>query len=397
MLPINRNLIVLFFCQMVFTTGTVLLVTVGGIVGYELAPDPAWATLPVALMVVGTASMAIPAAMLMKQIGRRLGFMCGAGFGGAGALLIVLALSQGSFIWLCLAAALIGSSISFSQQFRFAGAESVPIERTSFAVSFILLGSIVGAIVAPEIVAYSADQSSERPFTLAFQSVIGLYVFASLILILLRNTHELNSAEDNSEPRPISALLRKPIFFVAVLAGMVGQGVMTYIMTATPIAMNISDGFSIQQTSEVIRAHVIAMYLPSLITPIIIARIGLIPVLTLGLVATTSTVAIGLAGHELLHYWFALIILGVGWNFLFVGGTTLLVQSYRASERFKSQAFNDFSVFTMSAMASLLSGSVLHAFGWNTLLISAVPALLAMATGLVILSRHKNKAPAVAS
>ncbi len=254
-------------------------------------------------------------------------------------------------------------------------------------MSFILLGSIVGAIVSPELVSYSATRSPEEPYTFAFTFIIGLYMFALLILTLLKSAESQDSKEDTGEPRPILELLGQTKFYVAVLAGMIGQGVMTYIMTATPISMNISDGFSIQETSEVIRAHVIAMYLPSLVTPLIIARLGLTKVLALGLTATSATVVIGLGGHELLHYWFALVLLGVGWNFLFVGGTTLLVQAYRENERFKSQAFNDFSVFTTSALASLLSGSVLHSFGWNLLLSTAVPALVIMALAIFMLSR----------
>ncbi|MFN3239704.1 MAG: MFS transporter [Pseudomonadales bacterium] len=391
---INRNLIVLFVCQMIFTTGTILLVTIGGIAGYGLAPDPAWATLPVALMVVGTACTAIPAAMLMKRVGRRLGFMCGAALGASGALLVVAALTVSSFPAFCLAGALIGASISFSQQFRFAGAESVPMQWTSFAVSFIMFGSIFGAIMGPELVSYSASASQDKPFTLAFKVVIALYVFALLLLSLLRNTAIISNDEVTETPRSILQLLGQPIFFVAVLAGVVGQGVMTYIMTATPISMNVGNNFSIQQTSDVIQAHVIAMHLPSLITPIVIARLGLLNVLALGLIAISSTVVIGLGGHELLHYWTALVVLGLGWNFLFIGGTTLLVQAYRDSERFKAQAFNDFSVFTMSALASLFSGTVLYTFGWNSLLVSAVPALVLMAVAIVVLKAQQAKAPA---
>lgn len=375
---------------MVFTSGTILLVTIGGIVGYGLAPDPKWATLPVALMVVGTAVMAIPAAMLMQKVGRRLGFIIGSLLGASGAFSIVSALDISSFPLFCVAAALIGGSISFSQQFRFAGAESVKLEKTSFAVSFILLGSILGATIAPELVAYSAESNPQDPYTFAFAFIIGLYFMAILALLLLRTSAPQADEEDIDEPRPLPQLIRQPRFFVAVLAGMIGQGVMTYVMTATPISMNISDGFSIQETSEVIRAHVIAMYLPSLVTPMIIAKFGLTRVLSMGLIATSTTVVIGLAGHELLHYWFALVLLGIGWNFLFVGGTTLLVQSYRNSERFKSQALNDFSVFTVSAMASLLSGSILHSFGWSFLLSSAIPALALMAVAIFVLSRSSS-------
>jgi hypothetical protein len=180
----------------------------------------------------------------------------------------------------------------------------------------------------------------------------------------------------------------QPRFLTAVLAGVVGQGVMTYIMTATPIAMNVDDGFSIRQTSEVIRGHVVAMYLPSLVTPMLISRFGVEKVMAVGVAAFGATLLIGLAGHQLLHYWFALVILGVGWNFLFVSGTTMLAGTYKPAERFRAQAANDFAVFSTSAMASLLAGVTLHMMGWNLLLASTVPALLAMLCGLVWLLRR---------
>jgi predicted MFS family arabinose efflux permease len=167
---------------------------------------------------------------------------------------------------------------------------------------------------------------------------------------------------------------------------------MTYVMTATPISMNVDNDFSIQATSEVIRAHVIAMYLPSLITPLLITRFGLAPMMWVGALVMSVTVAIGLAGHHLMHYWFALVLLGVGWNFLFVAGTSQLVQNYRPSERFRAQAFNDFSVFAMSAAASLLAGTVLFNFGWVPLLLSALPALL-IVFGALVWQQRRQAAP----
>ena len=198
----------------------------------------------------------------------------------------------------------------------------------------------------------------------------------------------------DDQPRPLSDVIRQPAFATAVLAGMVGQGVMTYVMTATPISMNVADGHSLTDTAEVIRAHVVAMYLPSLVTPFFIARLGLRRVMGVGVVCMVATVAIGLAGKHLLHYWFALVLLGVGWNFLFVAGTTMLTQTYRPSERFKAQATNDFSVFGASAAASLLAGTVLHVLGWNLLLMSAVPALLLMAVAIVMLRERGVESPA---
>lgn len=387
---VNRNLLILFGCQMTFTTGTILLVTIGGIVGYGLAPDPAWATLPVAINVVGTALMTIPAALIMQRIGRRLGFMLATLIAASGAALAIYALSVESFFLFCLATALMGGSLGFSQQFRFAGAESVPADKVSHAVSFILLGSIAGAFLSPELVKTSAAADSASPYTLAFMLVIGLYALAFVALIGLRATSIEDQGASHEPARPLGQVFTQPAFVVAVLAGIMGQGVMTYVMTATPISMNVDEGFSLQTTSEVIRAHVIAMYLPSLITPLLVAKLGLLRLMTIGVVIMGGTVLIGLAGHHLMHYWFSLVLLGVGWNFLFVGGTSLLVQTYRSAERFKAQAFNDFGVFGMSAVASLMAGTVLHNWGWIFLLLSSVPGLLLMLAALFWLYRSNS-------
>ncbi|MEM7099168.1 MAG: MFS transporter [Pseudomonadota bacterium] len=377
---INRNLAILFVCQLVFVSGTVILVTVGGLVGYELAPDPALGTLPVALMVVGTACATIPASLTMQRLGRRSGFLIATGIATLGASGAVFALSVNNFVLFCMGTSLVGASLGFSQQFRFAAAESVTPDKVSFAVSFILLGSIVGAIVGPGLVTYAADIGAENPYRLAFQGAIALYALAAIVLIGLRPIASTTDEVDSivQAPRSVLEIIRGPKLLTAVLAGVVGQGVMTYVMTATPISMNVSDGYSLQETSAVIRAHVIAMYLPSLVTPFLIERFGVGKVMVVGVVTFLATLAIGLAGKHYLHYWFAMVMLGVGWNFLFVGGTTLLVQAYRANERFKSQALNDFSVFTMSALASLLAGTILHQLGWNMVLLSTVPLLVVM-------------------
>ncbi len=377
---LNRNLLILFVCQLVFVSGTVILVTVGGLVGYQLAPDPSIGTLPVALMVVGTALATIPAAMTMQRLGRRIGFWIATLIAACGAACAVWALGQGSFVLFCLGTTLVGSSLGFSQQFRFAAAESVDLQHVSYAVSFILLGSIVGAIVGPGLVTYAAETSPDNPYQLAFQAAIGLYAIAAVVLIGLQGLkpQDDSTVEAAAPPRSVLSILSGPKLLTAVLAGVVGQGVMTYIMTATPISMNVSEGFTLQETSAVIRAHVIAMYLPSLITPFLIERIGVARVMVIGVIVFLVTVGIGLAGHHYLHYWFAMVLLGLGWNFLFVGGTTLLVQAYRENERFKSQAINDFSVFTMSALASLLAGTILHQLGWSMVLISTLPMLVVM-------------------
>ena len=379
-----------FGCQVIFVSGTVVLVTIGGLIGMELAPTPAIATLPVALMVVGTAAFTIPAAFSMQAWGRRRGFLLGISLAASGALLAMTALSAANFVLFCAGTTLMGASLAFSQQFRFAAAESVAPAYVSHAISFLLMGSIVGAFVAPEIIAFSAAASTAAPYGQVFGIIVGLYAVAACLVFGFKPVEVVGETEAELD-RPFASVIRQPIFITAVLAGMVGQGVMTYVMTATPISMNVSDGFSIQETSEVIRAHVIAMYLPSLITPLLIGRFGLPRVMVVGVIATAATLMIGLAGHHLLHYWWALVLLGVGWNFLFVSGTTMLTQAYRPAERFKAQACNDFSVFGASAMASLLAGTVLHAFGWSWLLWSVVPALLVMLAALFWLNRVRTQ------
>ncbi len=376
---INRNLLLLFGCQIVFVSGSVILVTIGGIAGYQLAPDPSLATLPVALMVVGTASATIPAALLMQRLGRRLGFVVGALLAASGAFTAGSALTAESFELFCVATTLVGSSLGFSQQFRFAAAESVEPHQVSFAVSFILLGSIVGAFVAPELVARSAETNPASPFVWAFDIAIYLYGIAIVLMLCLtlgKPDPTEHRAHDGTSLREI--VTRRTVY-TAVAAGFVGQGVMTYVMTATPISMNVGEGFSIIETSQVVRAHVIAMFAPSLVTPFLINRFGLRSIMALGVVTLTITLGVGLAGHHYMHYWGSMVLLGVGWNFLFVSGTTLLVQGYAPEERFRTQAFNDFTVFAGSALASLSAGTALSGLGWNGLLLAAFPALIVMA------------------
>ena len=295
-----------------------------------------------------------------------------------------VALAAENFWLFCVATALVGSSLGFSQQFRFAAAESVSTDRVSFAISFILMGSIAGAFLAPVVVAHSSAVDPDAPFARAFVVMIGFYFLAAALLSMLRKTEVAGDTVEGPS-RAFTEVLKQPVFITAVLAGMVGQGVMTYVMTATPISMNVDHGHSLTVTSEVIRAHVIAMYLPSLVTPFLISRFGLRIVMSTGAIAMGATVVTGLAGVHVMHYWFALVLLGVGWNFLFVAGTTMLTESYRPSERFKAQAVNDFSVFGASALASLLAGSVLHALGWSVLLLSALPALVLVLLAIVML------------
>ncbi|MGE0622919.1 MAG: MFS transporter [Pseudomonadales bacterium] len=378
---LNRNTAILFLAQCMFVTGTVLMVTLGGIVGSELAPMPVLATLPMSLMVVGTALTTVPASLIMRRLGRRAGFVGAALVGVTACLLGVAALKAGSFPLFCGVAAMIGVTVAFSQQFRFAAAESVPLANAGHAVSFILVGSIGGALLGPELAWRSPTWFPEQPYAAAYGAGTVCYVAAALLLGGLRPQAVLAmGGADGTPSRTIAEVVLQPVVIAAILGGVVGQGVMTFVMTATPVSMHVVDGHSLADTASVIRAHVLAMYIPSLFSGVLIGWLGVRTVMSLGVVAFAATLVLGLQGHAYLHYWGALVLLGVGWNFLFVGGTTLLVASYRPAERFQVQAVNDFSVFGTSAIASLMGGAVLLEFGWeNVMLLAALPLVLVIA------------------
>jgi MFS family permease len=374
----NRNTAILFVAQCMFVTGTVLMVTLGGIIGSELAPTPVLTTLPMSLMVVGTALTTVPASMIMRRFGRQPGFVGAATVGMLACVLGVTALNASSFALFCVVGFMIGISVAFSQQFRFAAAESVPVTSVGHAVSFILVGSIGGALMGPELAWRSPAWLPEQPYVGAFGAGLVCYLIAAACLSALRAPQPMTTAEATDEPaRPVAEIVLLPVVTAAIIGGIVGQGVMTFVMTATPVSMHVVDGHNLADTAGVIRAHVLAMYVPSLFSGFLIGWLGVRSVMSLGIVAFSATLLLGLQGHAYLHYWGALVLLGIGWNFLFVGGTTLLVSSYRPAERFHVQAVNDFSVFGTSALASLMGGAVLLAFGWeNVLLVAAVPLML---------------------
>ena len=396
---LQRNIVLLFLAQLIFTSGSVVIVTLGGIAGSELAPMPSLATLPISLMVVGTAAATVPAALLMQRIGRAYGFTVGALVGCGGALLAAFALETASFVLFNLGVALVGTTLAFGAQFRFAAAESVSTSQVSWAVSIILVGSVGGAMLGPELATRSPAMIADQPFQGALFAVAALYIGAACLLLCIRSrTADVATGhatgEDAVPARPLGEVLAQPKFAIAVLAGVIGQGVMVFIMTATPLSMHNVDGHTLGETARVIQAHVIAMYLPSLAAAPLIKRFGTIKLMIAGVLAMGATIAIALSGHSVTHYWWALVLLGVGWNFLFISGTTQLVLAYRPSERFRAQALNDFSVFGMSASASLFAGALLHHFGWPAVLLTTIPALAMMLAAIAWL-KFRPGTPAV--
>ena len=383
MRPVNwRNLSILLVGQLVAVSGSVLIVTIGGLVGADLASDPALATLPLSVLVIGTACATVFAAMLMRRVGRRRGLAIGAAIATAAAFVSAYGMYADSFALFCLGIGGWGVNNAFVQQYRFAAAESVAVSFASRAISLVLLGAIGGALVGPLLATQGRGWIAAHAYMGSMLAVAVLQLALSLLFVAFEDRQESDVVATSGPVRPVGAMLANGTFVVAVLGGVVGYGVMNLVMTATPLSMHVHDGLSLGATAWVIESHVLAMYVPSLFSGALIGYLGAPRIMMVGVVAMLATVATGLQGHETMHYWWALVLLGLGWNFLFVGSTALLVESYLPSERFKAQALNEFSVFGASAVASLLAGTVLHAFGWNAILWSSAPLLIAMFVAL---------------
>jgi MFS family permease len=384
----NRNLVILLGSQFIAVSGSVLIVTIGGLVGAKLSSNASLATLPLSIMVVGTAVATVFAAMLMRRVGRRAGFVVGALIAAAGGTISAYGLYIDSFVLFCVGVGLYGVNNAFVQQYRFAAAESVANKFASRAISLVLLGAIGGAFFGPLLATVGQHWA---PAHLYMGSMVAISALQGCVMALLLGLEEPVStavvAEQPAE-RALRSIVAQPTYLVAMLASVVGYGVMNLVMTATPLSMHVYDGLSLPDTAWVIQSHVLAMYVPSFFSGALIARLGVIRVLSLGVVALLATIVFGLRGHEVVHYWWALVLLGVGWNFLFVGGTALLVDSYRPVERFKAQAVNEFSVFGASAVASLLAGTLIHHWGWDIVLWSTAPLLIVMFAALAIFSRR---------
>ncbi len=364
------------------------MVTLGGIVGAELSTNKALATLPLSVMVIAVAASTVPATLLMRKIGRRKSFSIASLTSVLALTIAVLALRYSSFLGFNIAVMLFGVNMAFTYQYRYAAAESVASRFVPRAISLVLVGSIGAAVVGKELATRGQYWVADVPYAGTMVALAALFALQAMLFQLMVPVGKQLQSNDDDTGRPLREIVRQPLFRVAVLGATTGFGLMTLIMTATPLSMHINDHFSLEQTASVIRAHVLGMYLPSLVTGFLIERLGVSKLMFAGALGLLIAVAVGLQGHTLLHYWWALVLLGVSWNFLYVGGTTMLTYSYRASERFRAQALNEFLIFGSSALASLLAGAVLHYFGWGTLMLIPVPFLLLICTALILVRRH---------
>ncbi len=388
-----RNVTILSVAQAMAMSAIPIVVLLGGILGAELAPTPVLTTLPVAIMVVGVALSTLPAAFLMRRIGRKPGFIGAAVLAGLAALGAGYAVQISNFVLLCVATFLIGAQGAFLQQYRFAAIESVEPTQSGRAVSYVLLGGIAAAFLGPEIAVRASNMVPATTYMGSFLAMAILYGVTAVVLLFYKEQKAL-PATITSGGRPLSQVASQPNYRLAVFSAAVSYGVMTFVMTATPVHLANAHGYDLGTTSNVIKSHIAAMYIPSLFTGALIDRFSLRSVMTAGALILLASAGFGVWASGLASYYTALILLGLGWNFLFVGATVMLTRTYTPGERFRAQALNDFVVFGSQAMASLSAGAVLQLAGWPVVNIIGF-GLIISALGLFIQSKRLFQMEAV--
>ena len=379
----------LFFAQCFGQTAAPILVLLGGIIGTRIAPSPDLATLPLAFMIMGIASATIPASMLMANFGRKAGFVGGTCWAILASLLAAWSVQQSSFYLFCFASFLIGNYAAFLQQFRFAVAESVPVDEVPKSLSILMLAGIVAAILGPEVGRRFSVVEGLPEYVGSFLGLAALLTTSMLVLVVFYRNTTVVANKVEGEERPLPEILKQPALILAISSAVVGYTIMSLIMTATPVSMHEMDHHSLDDTTWVVQSHILAMYIPSLFSGFLIARFGVMRIIQVGFVLMMVCVVVGWGNPELMHYFGSMVLLGIGWNFLFLGGTTLLTQSYRVSERFKVQALNDFMVFGWQAVGSLGAGVLLALLGWNGVMAFSIPWLVLLLPAMIIVMKRK--------
>jgi MFS family permease len=376
----NKNVWLLVCCQALTMSIPAFLVFLGSIIGQQLAPDPGLATLPVGAFILGSALATLPVILAMRRWGRKRIFIVCAGISVGGGLLAIYSLIQHSFVIFVSAGVILGLGLAAGQQYRFAAMECVAPEDIPRAASRVLLGGIIAAFLGPEI-AVRGEHLFEVAYVGSFVLLIGVTLMAMVTLLFFR-APTVHDSVVASASRGLFEILAQPVIWVAVLSGLASFAVMSMVMTATPLHMHFENGHSLVATKWVIQSHIVAMFLPSFFVPWLIRRVGEVGLIGLGAGAFLVAMVVIFSRYEFINYWLSLVMLGIGWNFLFVGGTTLLPLGYREAEKFKVQAFNDFTIFGVQAFSALMAGWLLARIGWQNILLIMIPVLGLLAVAI---------------
>jgi len=387
----RSSVLLLAACQALLLTNGVTLISIGALAGYALATNKVFATAPAAAYVIGALVGTFPVSMWMRRVGRRNGFLTGGAFGLAGSALAAYAMHVSSLALLCMGTMLLGVYNASGQYYRFAAADVAPLDFRPKAISYVMAGGLVGGIIGPEVSKFTRVLA--QPMFMA--TYASLFVFCLIAMALVSRLRLPPQAEAAHEgpARSLGEIARQPVFLVAAGVSALGYGTMNLLMTATPLAMGFC-GLPYSASATVIGSHVIAMFAPSFFTGSLIKRFGVLNVMLAGAACQAACVAIALSGQLVAHFWWALVLLGLGWNFLYIGGTTLLTEAYRPSERAKVQGANEVTIFSVQAVSAFSSGVLVNARGWATLNHVALPliAVGAMAVLGLMMSRRAHAA-----
>ncbi|WP_185235235.1 MFS transporter [Teredinibacter franksiae] len=387
-----RNIWIIALALCLLQGSMPLLVLISGLLGAKLAPRADLATLPMAIAVVGLAMATIPAAVVAKKLGRKqaslLGMLCAL----MGTVICLVSTWYSHFYLLLAGTLCIGCSTAFYQQLRFAAIESLTDKsNTGPALSILMMSGIVAGVVGPELVSIGQAIGGGLPeFAPAFGLMALLIIGGMLVFSVFQNPPQ-GETQTEGEPRPLLEIVKSPLFLTSVCASVVGYAVMAFLMTSTPISMHTMHGHSLAESKWVIQSHIVAMFLPSLFSGFLIKRLGASTMMIAGCIAYLVVIVVATSGQQVVHYWWALVLLGIGWNFLFLSGTTLLPSAYRDNERFKVQAFNDFTIFTTQAVGSLTAGLILFNYGWTVQVLACLPVvILCLITSTIYTMRSRG-------
>jgi MFS family permease len=389
----KKNVFLLAICQATFNTGQALMLTAAPFIGLALAADPTFATLPIAIQFGATLAMTWPAAFLMKHIGRRSGFLIGTLLALSGSAVAAYAITAGSFALFCAGLALNGLFNGFGTYFRFAAADVATPDYRARAVSYVMAGGVAAAILGPNLARYTADALPTAQFAGSYVALIGIYLVTFVALWFI-NFPKPTMEERHGRGRPLAIIARTPKFAVAVLGGMIAYAVMNLIMTSTPLAMH-EHHYPFSDAAFIIQWHMLAMFGPSFFTGRLIGRYGAPRLMQCGAAFCALCVGANVASTELWATWLALVSLGLGWNFLFVGATTLLTETYSVEEKAKVQATNDFLILSITTITAFSSGPLHHHAGWDAINLSVAPLIVLAAFAVTWLKRRAPDAAPV--
>ena len=386
----NRNLFLLILSQVFGFTAATVTVFISGIIGSDLSSIKTLSTLPPSIYVVGTAAATIFAAKIMSIIGRRLGFIFASVAGSISCLIGAYAIMIESFFIFCFAKFILGATMAFTHQYRFAAAESVEKEKAPKAISSLLLAGIVAAFLGIGLSNYTKNFVSDYLYVGSYLTLAVLTLIPSFLLFFFKDIREISFVSNKeNKSRNYSEFFSDPKFLQAITSAAFAYAVMSFLMTATPISMHIVHQLSLEKTGIVLQFHVLAMFLPSLVTGNLIKKFGYSNMMYLGVLFYFFTILLSFFQPSFLNYFISLIFLGIGWNFLFISGTSLLVTTYKPEEKFKAQGFNDLLVFSSMALASLLAGILISIASWKTVNLFCIPFLILIILSIINADKKK--------